>query len=126
VSAITDLALEFEFVTPYTSLFVEVPEFSSPGADGGEETVPEMPVLATEEEMAAPLSNQIQPSSDSRYESDIETEESQVYGGLVEDKVAKEGAEEGADESTEKSTPGFGVLFTFSGFLGVAFLLQRS
>jgi len=119
VSAITDLALEFEFVTPYTSLFVEVPEFSSPGADGGEETAPEMPVeeLATKDEMNAPLSGITQSSQASRYESDMETEESQVYEGLVEDKVAKEDA--------EASTPGFGALFTFSGFLGIAFLLLR-
>ena len=123
VSAVTDLALEFEFVTPYTSLFVEVPEFFSPGADGGEETVPEMPSgeSATKDEMNAPLNGMTQSSPASRYESDMETEESQVYEGLVEDKVAKEGAEERAKESS----PGFGALFTFSGFLGIAFLLQR-
>lgn len=119
VAEITDLALEFDFVTPYTSLFVEVPEFSSPGTDGGEETLPEMPVgeTVTKDEMNAPLSGITQSSPASRYESDMETEESQVYEGLVEDKVAKEGA--------EASAPGFGAFFTFSGLMGIAFLLQR-
>ncbi|KKH95957.1 hypothetical protein EO95_17575 [Methanosarcina sp. 1.H.T.1A.1] len=113
VSAVTDLALEYKFVTPYTSLFVEVPEFSSPGAEDGEETVPEMPAgePATKNERAAPLSSQIQPSSDSRYESNMEIEE--PVEGEVAEKVA------------EESTPGFGALFTFSGLTGIAYLLHR-
>jgi len=113
VAAVTDLALEFEFVTPYTSLFVEVPEFSSPEIDGGEETVPEVPAgePATKDEMAVPLDGQIQSSSDSRYGGNMGIEEP------VEGEVAKKVAEE--------STPGFGALFTFSGLMGIAFLLQR-
>ncbi|MCC4771415.1 hypothetical protein FXV91_14965 [Methanosarcina sp. DH2] len=43
VSAVTNLALEFEFVTPYTSLFVEVPEFTNPESADGEETFSEIP-----------------------------------------------------------------------------------
>lgn len=113
VSAVTELALEFEFVTPYTSLFVEVPETIGPEAADGEETVSEVPAgePATKDEMAAPLDSQIQSSSDSRYGSNMGIEE--PVEGEVAEKVA------------EESTPGFGAIFTFSGLMGIAFLLQR-
>jgi len=117
VSEVTDLALEFEFVTPYTSLFVEVPELSSPEADGGEETVSEMPEgePATKDEMDALSGSQIQSTQASPYEGEMVIEESSVY----EEPVA------GMEEVAEEATPGFGALFTFGGLLSIAFLLQR-
>ena len=65
---------------------------------------------ATKDELAAPLDSQMQSSSNSLYGSNMGIEE--PVEGDVAEKVA------------EESTPGFGALFTFSGLMGIAFLLQ--
>ncbi|MCQ1535796.1 VWA domain-containing protein [Methanosarcina sp. KYL-1] len=103
---ITDLALEFGFVTPYTSLFVELPKTETPEpADAVNEEVEgemamEMPAMeeevVEEEVMSAPLASQPKPAQDTAYE----------------------GVE-------EESTPGFGIILSLGGLLGVAVLRQR-
>ncbi|HII01738.1 TPA: VWA domain-containing protein [Methanosarcinaceae archaeon] len=124
VSEVTDLALEFEFVTPYTSLFVELPEPApeedkTEGSEAAEEAM-EMPAeeveeawgewdeeeVVLEEEMAESPPAQPKPGAGSSYDRDA------AYEGAVE-------------EEDEEPTPGFGLLSTLMGVLGIGFLLQR-
>ena len=123
VSEVTSLALEFGFVTPYTSLFVELPEPGSPeedkteGSEAAEEAM-EVPaeeveqawgewdeeVVLEEEEMADSSPSQPKPGAGSSYD------RNNAYEGAVEE---------------EEPTPGFGLLSTLVGVLGIGFLLQR-
>ena len=128
VSEVTSLALEFGFVTPYTSLFVELPEPGSPeedkaeGSEAAEEAM-EMPAeeaeeavweeceeeeVVLEEEMVESLPAQPKPGTGSSYDRNA------AYEGAVEEDIAK-----------EEPTPGFGILPTLLGVLGIGFLLQR-
>ena len=118
VSGITDLSLEFGFVTPYTSLFVEVPV-----VDKISEATTESGTLSEPDAMA---------TGTQAYE-DVDTT------------VAATGAATGAatEAATEAATrvatvdgmpaptpeptkePGFGALFAITGLAVVAYLVRR-
>ena len=127
VSEVTALALEFGFVTPYTSLFVELPE-PAPEEDKSEdseaaEEAMEMPAeeveeawgewdeeeVVEEDEMAESYPAQPKPGAGSSYDRNTAYEEAEDAEGLEE----------------EEPTPGFGLLSTLIGVLGIGFLLQR-
>ncbi|MHC1755018.1 MAG: VIT domain-containing protein [Methanosarcina sp.] len=119
VSEITGLALEFGFVTPYTSLFVELPETANPEpTDAVNEEVAEeiMEIPATEEEtfedetMSAPFAGQSKPSSSSY-------DRNAVYEGEL--------AEEPVEEAEKEATPGFGIFFAMSGLFGTVFGFRK-
>jgi uncharacterized protein YegL len=113
VSAITDLSLKFGFVTPYTSLFVEVPvidkisEATTKAYEGAwaDEVAEEsaMPV-PTPEATSAPR----------------ESEETDEATGS-----AQEVATSAEETATEKKAPGFGALFATTGLAAVAYLVRR-
>ncbi len=119
VSEITDLSLEFGFVTPYTSLFVEVPvidkiseatteayeggDWGKGGAEGAGETVMPVPTAT-----AAPTSAQVEGGAGAR------------------DEVTNAPREiEAVEALTKKKCPGFGALFAIAGLVAVAYLVRR-
>ncbi|WP_440945209.1 VIT domain-containing protein [Methanosarcina sp. T3] len=117
VSEITGLALEFGFVTPYTSLFVELPELADPEPDDtvNEEVTEEVMEMSVEKDLALgeeamPVSSagQQRPYSSSSYDRNEAYE-----GGLAEEPVE------------EEATPGFGAFLALIGLFGVAFCFRK-
>ncbi len=115
VSEITDLSLEFGFVTPYTSLFVEVPvidkisEATTEAYEGAWED-------EVTEEAAMPVPT---PAA---------TPTRALGGGGAADKAtgsAQEVSTSAEETATKKKTPGFGALFTITGLAAVAYLARR-
>ncbi len=102
VTTVIDLSLEFGFVTPYTSLFVEIP-----GADKPDNTVNSPPPEMPETEMAE--------------EEAIETMEE----AIPQEEPAEELAEEAVEETAEEESPGFGSLYAVVGIAGAIWLLMR-
>ncbi|PXF60234.1 MAG: hypothetical protein C4B59_09765 [Candidatus Methanogaster sp.] len=110
VSEITDLSLEFGFVTPYTSLFVEVPvtdkisEATTEAYEGAEEDATsasgdaDAPVVApTPEATSVP----------------------------VKCETPGEVPTAAGETATKKKTPGFDALFATAGLAAVAYLARR-
>ncbi len=124
VSEITDLSLEFGFVTPYTSLFVEVPvidKISEATTEPGTLVAPEEVPTATpayggegaaEEAMPAPTPE----ATSAPRESEARDK---ATGSAQEVATAAETAQ------TKKKTPGFGALFATTGLAAVAYLARR-
>ena len=120
VSEITDLSLEFGFVTPYTSLFVEVPvidKISEATTEPGTLAEPEEVATATpayEGEAAMPAPT---PEATS---APRESEAADKATGS-----AQEAATATEETATQKKTPGFSALFATAGLAAVAYLMRR-
>ena len=117
VSEITDLSLEFGFVTPYTSLFVEVPviertDEASTGSNTAESTEVEEPAACdVDGAKDAPAANT----------SPMATEKSPTQSfGVATDEARPDAAVEPPEEE-----PGFSALFAIAGLIAVAFLVRR-
>nr|QNO43804.1 hypothetical protein BPLLOOKG_00030 [Methanosarcinales archaeon ANME-2c ERB4]QNO50612.1 hypothetical protein EGELPFMD_00032 [Methanosarcinales archaeon ANME-2c ERB4] len=121
VSEITDISLEFGFVTPYTSLFVEVPvvdKISEATTEAYEEWGEGEGVNVTAEE-GAPMGVRPMP--------EVTPTRAPVWGGATDNAigVAPEEAPTEAEEARAKKTPGFGALFATTGLVAVAYLVRR-
>ncbi|MBA1342114.1 MAG: hypothetical protein C5S52_00740 [ANME-2 cluster archaeon] len=126
VSEITDLSLEFGFVTPYTSLFVEVPvtdkisEATTEAYEGAWEdaVADEAPV-----EAVTPVATATSASGGADAPVVAPTPEATSAPRVSEapDEVSA-AAEETA---TDKKTPGFSALFAIAGLAAVAYLVRR-
>ncbi|MEA3282822.1 MAG: VIT domain-containing protein [Euryarchaeota archaeon] len=106
VSEITDLSLEFGFVTPYTSLFVEVPVTDKiskatteacEGAEDGEVAEETVAPVPTSEATSAPVECEAPCKVPTAAES----------------------------TATKKKTPGFSAFFATAGLTAVAYLARR-
>lgn len=125
VSEITALSLEFGFVTPYTSLFVEVPTVNksetTATASGVEGEVTEAaPGVATPKEVvpaAAPGASAPVP------EEAEEADAGRMTGAVGSRPPMPE--EVPTATSPKKKTPGFGALFAITGLAAVAYLMRR-
>ncbi len=113
VSEITDLSLEFGFVTPYTSLFVEVPVI-----DEASEATTESNTIeeSMEVEASAPYDGKV--AQDASVDEAIPT--SAPWGGASD--TATEAATE---EVPAEEQPGFGALVAIAGLVAVAYLVRR-
>ncbi|MEA3325009.1 MAG: PGF-CTERM sorting domain-containing protein, partial [Euryarchaeota archaeon] len=106
VSEITDLSLEFGFVTPYTSLFVEVPvtdkisEATTEAYEGAEEG-------AVAAETVAPVPTP------------------EATSTPMERETPDEVPTAAGETATKKKTPGFDALFATAGLAAVAYLARR-
>jgi PGF-CTERM protein len=126
VSEITDLSLEFGFVTPYTSLFVEVPvtdkisEATTEAYEGAweGEVADEAPV-----EAVTPVATATSALGGADAPVVAPTPEATSAPRVSEapDEVSA-AAEETA---TQKKTPGFSALFAIAGLAAVAYLARR-
>ncbi|MBA1341997.1 MAG: hypothetical protein C5S52_00110 [ANME-2 cluster archaeon] len=110
VSGITDLSLEFGFVTPYTSLFVEVPvidKISEATTEPGTLVEPEVMATATQ-----------------AYNDEDATVAATGVAMVTATGVA---TADGMPAPTPEPTaePGFGALFTITGLAVVAYLVRR-
>jgi len=118
VSEITDLSLEFEFVTPYTSLFVEVPVI-----DEGSEENTESETMA-DDYMDTPTGSVDDTPVDDTPVDDTPVDEavtnSAPWGGASD--TATEAATE---EYPVEEEPGFGALVAIAGLVAVAYLVRR-
>jgi PGF-CTERM protein len=120
VSEITDISLEFGFVTPYTSLFVEVPvvdkisEATTEAYEGKWEGV-ENDVAETEE---ASITQPMPEATPTR---------APVWRGATDNAigVAPEEAPMAEETATAKKTPGFGALFAILCLVAVTYLVRR-
>ncbi len=123
VSEITDLSLEFGFVTPYTSLFVEVPVIDKISEATTEPGTLEEPALAESEEVATAVATATSASGGADAPVVAPTPEATSAPRVSEapDEVSA-AAEETA---TEKKTPGFSALFAIAGLAAVAYLMRR-
>ena len=129
VSEITDLSIEFGFVTPYTALFVEVPI-----SDEIRTTTTSAIEVETEEAIteAAPAVGQA-PSPVVMVTPDVAEAPAPASGGkrekagdMIGAPVREESAADGAvPMSTKKKCSGFGALFAIAGFAAVAYLVRR-
>ncbi|WP_094226999.1 hypothetical protein [Methanolobus psychrotolerans] len=103
VAKVTDLSLEFEFefVTPYTSLFVEIPEAEKPAE-----------------------TDSVHPSDMYAYETIVIGDEH--YALTAGKKTVEEMMEEIPIEEAEEPAPGFEALYAVSGIVaGVWLVLKR-
>ena len=115
VSSVTSISLEFKFVTPYTSLFVEVPKNATKTtataidakAEAASIVTPGATVAATMT-VAAPAAT-APPSSAPQYQ-----------GGQEASKQA------GADQSNTKSEPGFELVLAMIGLFAIKYLVVRN
>ena len=122
VSEITDISLEFEFVTPYTSLFVDVPTLvvDTEPEDGYAAVTPSataMPTAAgTDIGYAAPTGTAT-PVPSPVIDNSIPTTDSNPS-------IA---TESGTSYPTYENTqePGFEAVFAITGLLAIAYLLRR-
>ena len=133
VSEITDLSLKFGFVTPYTSLFVEVPvidkisEATTEAYEGAwEDEVAEeaaMPVPTT-----AVTATSMQRGADAPVVAPTPAATSAPREGGATGKTTEsdqEVATSAEETATQKKTPGFGALFAITGLAAVAYLVRR-
>ena len=131
VSEITDLSLEFGFVTPYTSLFVEVPvidKISEATTESGtlaesEEVAPEEVATAVATATSAPggADTPVAAPTPEATSAPREDEARDKATGSAQE-VATAAAEAA---QTNKKTPGFGALFATTGLAAVAYLARR-
>ncbi|MEA1943787.1 MAG: PGF-CTERM sorting domain-containing protein, partial [Euryarchaeota archaeon] len=135
VSEITALSLEFGFVTPYTSLFVEVPAIdrsetttTASGVEGGAEGVYAESDKSVVPEVA-PASEPVPAVPPMEASTPIFTpvEEGGAGGAIEAPREAEGVAEEVETESipTKKKVPGFGAVVAITGLAAVAYLLRR-
>ena len=136
VSEITNLSLEFGFVTPYTSLFVEVPvidKISEATTESGTLAEPEpMPTAAPAyagpeegEECAegAAETEEAPPMPEATTRAPGKSEATDEGNGVV---YAPEAAPAEAEvTATKKKCPGFGALFAIAGLAAVVYLMRR-
>ncbi|MEA2003995.1 MAG: VWA domain-containing protein [archaeon] len=133
VSAITDLSLEFGFVTRYTSLFVEVPvidkisEANTEAYAGAWEdeiaAEAEMPVPTAAVTATSTLEGADAPAAVPTPAATSAPRAGGATGKTTEsDQEVATSAEETA---TQKKTPGFGALFAITGLAAVAYLVRR-
>ncbi len=127
VSKITALSLEFGFVTPYTSLFVEVPTIdkseTTATASGveGEVTEAALGVATPKEEVPA-----VAPKSSAPVPEEAEETDAGAGGaGRMTGAVGSRPPAAEAPTSMKKKTPGFGALFAITGLAAVAYLMRR-
>jgi len=97
VSAITNISLEFKFVTPYTSLFVEVPRNITNTTVNAIDAKPETITAAATATVAAIYANPVTTSPPSAKPPPTET----------------------------PKEPGFGIIFAIIGLFAVKYLLMR-
>ncbi len=130
VSDITDLSLEFGFVTPYTSLFVEVPvidKISEATTEPGtlaesEEAAPEEVATAVATATSAPG------GADAPVAAPTPEATSAPREGEARDEAtgsAQEVATAAEETATKKKIPGFSALFATAGLAAVAYLARR-
>ena len=120
VSAITDLSLEFGFVTPYTSLFVEVPvidkisEATTEAYEGAWEGVEDGATETEDASMEQPMP-------------EATPTRSLVWGGATDQAIAPAPEEVPAatEETQVEKTPGFGALFAISCLVAAAYRVRR-
>jgi len=126
VSEITDLSLEFGFVTPYTSLFVEVPvidKISEATTEPGTLAEPEAMVTATQAYGGEDATGAAMPVPTS-----VATSTS---APRVSETAAYKATESATEFPTEAETaqptqePGFGALFATTSLAVVAYLVRR-
>ncbi|MEA1907796.1 MAG: VWA domain-containing protein, partial [Euryarchaeota archaeon] len=121
VSEITDLSLEFGFVTPYTSLFVEVPV-----VDKISEATSESDTMAEPMEMAASnVTCAGEGASEAPVAAATPTRASVWEGADYVSGVAPEAHTVAGETATEQKTPGFGALFAILCLVAVAYLVRR-
>ena len=130
VSEITDLSLEFGFVTPYTALFVEVPIIDKIS----ETTTTSAIEVKTEEAIteAAPAVGQAPPPvvmvtpDVAEAPAPASGGKREKAGGMIGAPVREESAADGAvPMSTKTKCPGFGAIFAIAGLAAVAYLVRR-
>ncbi|MBU4139488.1 MAG: VWA domain-containing protein, partial [Euryarchaeota archaeon] len=102
VKSVTDISLEFKFVTPYTSLFVEVPKnatktTTATGVDAKAEAASAVPQSVT------PAENQIS------------------YAGVTQSAAMTQAAA----SAHPKEEPGFEIVFAMIGLFAVKYLVVR-
>jgi len=113
VSEITDLSLEFGFVTPYTSLFVEVPVIEEVSEAPTESDTQED---SMEVEVNAPYEGEV--AEKASVDEAIPT--SAPWGGAT-DTVT----EAVAEEAPVEEEPGFSAFVAIAGLVAVAYLVRR-
>jgi len=106
VSEITDLSLEYGFVTPYTSLFVEVPVFEKIGGTATETNIPLTPEAA--------------PDSATSHGKD------QTEDGVIdwESSSIDQEAPAEAPYTPREEEPGFSILLAIAGIISVVYLMR--
>ena len=124
VSEITDLSLEFGFVTPYTSLFVEVPvidKISEATAEPGTLSEPEAMVTATPAYEGVAETDEAMPTPAPEATSAL------PEGGATDEATgsAQEVPTSAEETAAMTKTPGFGALFATTGLAAVAYLARR-
>jgi len=124
VSEITDLSLEFGFVTPYTSLFVEVPvidKISEATTEPGTLAEPEEVATATPAYEGEAAAEEAMPAPTP--EATSAPRESEATDKATES--VQEAATAAEETATKKKTPGFSALFVTAGLAAVAYLARR-
>jgi hypothetical protein len=110
ISEVTVISLEYGFVTPYTSFFVEIPQAEEPeyDSDSGE--------YGVEDSMEAPTAS---------YDSAMVTDE-EMEAGMA-DSMPVEEPEDGyaEEDAAEPASPGFGLVLALSMF-GLAMVAFRN
>ncbi|WP_342304891.1 VIT and VWA domain-containing protein [Methanolobus sp. ZRKC5] len=109
VASVTDLSLEFEFVTPYTSLFVEIPEIEETDSVNS----PPPGDMYADEEMVV----------DDSEGGDEVMEEMPVEEEMIEAEIGED--QDMPIEEAEAESPGFETLYAVVGVVGVMLLLKR-
>lgn len=127
VSEITDLSLEFAFVTPYTSLFVGVPVIDEASeATTESKTVDESMVMPTEsvdDTVADVTVADVTVADDASVD---ETAPIRYQGSGQTEKVTGMAPEyDTVDEEEVAGEPGFSALFAIAGLFAVAYLVRR-
>jgi PGF-CTERM protein len=126
VSEITDLSLEFGFVTPYTSLFVEVPVIDKiseatteayEGVGDGE--------VAEEAAMPVPTATVIATSASEGADAPVVAPTPAATSVPRESEAPDEVATPAETAQAKKKTPGFGALFATTGLAAAAYLARR-
>jgi uncharacterized protein YegL len=120
VSEITDLSLEFGFVTPYTSLFVEVPVI-----DKISEATTEPGTLAEPEEVATATPAYEGGAGEGVAEEAMPAPTPEATSAPREDEASDEVPAAAETAQAEKKTPGFSALFATAGLAAVAYLVRR-
>jgi PGF-CTERM protein len=127
VSEITDLSLKFGFVTPYTSLFVEVPTIDEirttttfaievETEEAITEAAPAVGQAPTTVVMVTPVEAPAPASGGKRENA------GDMIGAPAREESA---ADEAVPISMKKKVPGFGALFAIAGLAAVAYLMRR-
>jgi len=114
VSSVTSISLEFKFVTPYTSLFVEVPRNATKTTVTAIDAKAEAASITTPGATVAAAMTVVAPAATAPPSS-----APQYQGGQEASKQA------GADQSNTKAEPGFELVFAMIGLFAVKYLVVR-